>query len=547
MFLHAGASLHGHEFSAKRPLSGPLPPAKKGSLLKTALRPLTAPSDASKTQLSRQLPDASRRSSIEEEHRQASRPSGRRTVSSGSSRKEAAVRFREPGMLSIHTPSASEDEESLAGSEVTDATCDTVSRRPKRRRTPRKSTRYAMALPAPQLRTKQRHLIQIRPRLLLQLQEIGDRRAIPAFDLIPSHLVAGRFLISKLSKRFPRIFHANAELGQNDILLVRSDDYETSPPTAPSVNTNDEKTIMAVISAAPGGCTFPAEIAFEDGSCWSASPMANGSYEFTNNSAGGSTRIARWVRRSNMSNRNSGASFEPPSSARLSTLEPSQDARWTFSLMDPSSRRHPVLGSLTQDTLEVYDSYTTLSTSSGRYPPSRDPFSGSGPEHRETLAVAREEKDLMIATASWIRLYQQGWPASASPKFARAAGPPVRSASTSTCSTTRRQTFPFCEGDNSCATSPLNLFHCPDSMFHSPSPQSRRSGLPARAMSTGRAFMKRRSSRMEGLTSLQKHGAEMVPHREEKLGAHDADKTSCLVRVRQWTSKLLQKKKEVVR
>lgn len=35
---------------------------------------------------------------------------------------------------------------------------------------PRKSTQYALALPAPQLRTKQRRLVQIRPCLLLQLQ-----------------------------------------------------------------------------------------------------------------------------------------------------------------------------------------------------------------------------------------------------------------------------------------------------------------------------------------------------------------------------------------
>ncbi|QUC16436.1 uncharacterized protein UV8b_00677 [Ustilaginoidea virens] len=308
-----------------------------------------------------------------------------------------------------HATSGSEDEESIGGSELTDGAADATIRRKPRARMPRKSTRYAVAQPAPQLRTKQRHLVQILPRLLLQLQEIGDKRAIPAFDLIPAQLVAGTLIIPKLAKHFPRIFHANAELSQNDVLLVRSEDYASTTPKHSSLHRENarrlrhDKEIIAVISApSPKGRGEAAEIILEDGLPWSASIMANGSYEFTRIDEDGQVATARW----------------------------------TFSIIDPSSRRHPILGSLTMETLEVYDSYVTLSTSSGRFPPSR-PFgpqaagvreqstssvsfsNSSDSQSRVTVEVLPAQKALMIATASWIQLQQHDWPASVTPKFAK--------------------------------------------------------------------------------------------------------------------------------
>lgn len=112
------------------------------------------------------------------------------------------MRFQEPHMDQVQMPFVSEDEESVAGSELGDCT-DASIRRTKRKRARRKSTRFALAHPAPQLRTKQRRLVQIRPRLLLQLQEIGDRRAIPAFDVVPFSLVAGTIIIPPTCQKVP--------------------------------------------------------------------------------------------------------------------------------------------------------------------------------------------------------------------------------------------------------------------------------------------------------------------------------------------------------
>lgn len=566
MFLHSGASLHGHEYSVKRSPSAPLPYQRRHPILKTALRPLASPSESSETDYFTSSRSAnlqnSRRASTDETYRSPSLTLRQRAASNSLTKKDLAVRFREPGMEQIHTPSASEDEESIAGSDVTDGTTDTPIRRKKSRRLPRKSTRYALAQPAPQLRTKQRRLVQIRPRLLLQLQEIGDRRAIPAFDLIPSQLVAGALIIPKLAKRFPRMFHANAELSQNDVLLVRSEDYGSTSSGMSSISSEDDggglhdRDVWAVISALSGDCENAAEIVLEDGVPWYATPMANGSFEFTRTDEDGETTTARWVRRSNISTRNSIASFDP-SSNRSSLQESFLESRWTFSIIDPSSRRHPIMGNLTSETVEVYDNYTTLSTSSGRFPPSR-PFgpdvaghdrspspAGFSSESRATLEVLPEQKALMIATASWVRLHQQDWPASANPKFARSITSHCRSNNANMCSTARRQTFPSYDGESSRATSPLNPSQSPDStQATSSSKRQPHHSIPARAMSTGRAFMKRRSDRLEGLATVYSQEPARPIRELEKLGVQGEEKPRCLSKFRQWTHKLFHRKRE---
>ncbi|KAG5917625.1 hypothetical protein E4U61_002546 [Claviceps capensis] len=566
MFLHCGASLHGHEYSPKRSPSSSSQPATRDGILKSALRPLSTPPEFSIDNCfvtsSRSEPLSRRRALTGETHRRPSIVLRQRAASNSFTKKELSVRFREPDMEHVRSPSASEDEESIAGSDLTDGAADTSTRRSKRRRLPRKSTRYAIAQPAPQLRTKQRHLVQIRPRLLLQLQEIGDKRAIPAFDLVPSHLVVGSLILPTLVKRFPRLFHAHAELGQDDILLVRSDDYGSAPVTTlstllsnPGRGPHHDKDVCAVISALPKGCRNLAELVMEDGSSWAASAMANGSYEFTGAGQDGETVTARWVRRSTSDTRHSLASVEP-CHGRNSLQGSAQDQRWTFSIIDPSSRRHPIMGSLTPEALEIYEDYTTVSTSSGRFPPSR--FFGSdgnghhgvpaglAAESRRTLQVLHEQKALMIATASWIRLHQQGWPGSSNPKLANVM--PCRSCSVASNprAEVRRRAFSSCDDEFSNATSrPAS----PDSIHGSSLSQQRQAGLPARAMSTGRAFMEQRSSRLQALATVHSQEPPQPTYQPEKLTVREAEKMNlnCLGKVRQWANKVLHRKKEIAR
>ncbi|KYK61056.1 hypothetical protein DCS_02196 [Drechmeria coniospora] len=564
MFLHAGAGLHGHRYSSQRPDPSqrtdsfrPHPP-KRYPLLRTALRPLAA-SDAHADAEART--DSSTEDSTEDSSRQqrrrslddGPRPSSlsrNNTVSGTWTRKDLAVRFREPHMDHVRTPVASEDEDSLAGSQLSDGT-DGSLQRARRKRAPRRSTRFAFAHPAPQLRTKQRMLIQLRPRLLLQLQEVGDRRAIPAFDVVPSSLVAGTLIIPMLAKRFPRMFRSKAELGTDDVLVVRSDDY--GPPSAgssfasPSPNRDaDGRDVLAVISPTPQADAC-AEIVLEDGSTWTADLVAGGSYEFTHVEDDGSTTTARWVRRSSAATRNSSSSLGP----MLPGTPPpplADERRWTFSIIDPSTRRHPILGCLTPDMAEIYDTYTTLSTASGRYPPSRpfgtdaaqrEPGSPSaGPrDERTTVAVTAAHKRLMLATATWIGLQRQGWPASANPKFSRAV-PHCRAVSVGSAAT-RRQTFPP-DGSPRGSPSPPSA----DGLVEQPAAHHgqphQRSAVPARTMSTGRAFMKQRLGRAEHAAG-QKRLSSLSPRmlsRQEQEQEPDEKTHACRPKIRTWLQRL---------
>lgn len=362
--------------------------------------------------------------------RPTSLPVHARSVSDSIKPRDHSVRFRdEPQVTRFSSPLHSEDEESIAGSELT-VDSDVSSRRRRKQRLPRKSTTFALAHPAPGLRTKQRRLVQFRPKVLLQLQEVGERRAVPAYDIVPSSQIAGSFIIPVLAKRFPRMFRAKPDLGQNDLLLMRSENYNISRPSIPgneeASESMGERDVLAVVTVQAHVGLDHAELTFRDGSTWVIKTLANGSYECTKVDGSASPVTGRWVRRLTPTRTNS------MEAGGAGAAQPMQD-RWTFSILDPASRRHPIMGVLTSASLEIYDNYNTMSPSSSRYPPTKAFGSGLNmpqdesqgqaatavADERKTVAVTEENKMLMMASATWISLLQAGWPATANPKMAR--------------------------------------------------------------------------------------------------------------------------------
>lgn len=552
MFVHSGAGLHGHEFSSRathppsqtqnhRPQPRPLP------LLRSALRPVPDSID-SRFSADPQLPRPStgRRSYTDPV---SDRPLPRRPVSDIVSKKDLAVRFLDP-LMESSAPSVatlpSEDDESVAESDFSGFAESSAPRR-RSRKAPRKTTRYALAHPAPQLRTKQRMLVQFRPRLLLQLQHLSqNQRPIPAFDVLPSSSISGSILIPWFTKK--RIFGAKPELRPDDLLFVHSEDYRAgSSGTDSSHDGLEHRDLMAVVSPLPNCDDNNAEMVMGDGSTWTTSLMVNGSYEFTRIDSQGRTTTARWVRKPNRVARQS---TDPTDTSPRASPQLSED-KWTFSIIDPSTRRHPIMGVLNSHELILYDTYSTMSASSGRYPPTR-PLSGafsaggdsipqtptSPREERSTEVVPEEYKQLMTVTASWISLRQEGWPASANPKFSRRVGPHCRSASLSL--TERRRTFPVSEV-SSPPTSPvpIAISHQSDGVA---SPIDEKVP-PKRAVSTGAKYMRRR--RMVASESLE-HKPEDVKqaspsiNAEEPLIGHAPDEKThtCRIRVRRLTQKL---------
>lgn len=547
MIVHSGASLHGHEFSTPQTDQ---PPARRFPFL-SVLRPMSDVEPVSRhaapaSDATDRLP--ARPVSVEPAHNPRSSLATRRRTTSDIGH---TVRFREPHSdIVVHSNAPSEDEESLVGSEVSDQT-DASIRLKKRKRGPRKSAKYALAFPAPQLRTKQRAFFHIRPRVLLQLQELGEKRAIPAFDVVPSSLIAGTLIIPALAKSFPRMFYAKPHLGQNDLLLVRSEDYgiphnHHHHPHLPHHHHDnpdnnskdlDHQDVLAVVSTTSDDDHV--EIVFQDGSTWVSSRMANGSYEFNHINEQGETVKARWVKRSLMSTRASWGSANTASTTPSSPTTPTApDSRWTFSIIDPSTRRHPIQGILNSTSLEVFDTYNTMSTSSGIFPPTRgfgSDMSGISEEdatsitdERTTLEVTEYNKTLMLATATWVSLRQRGWPASATPKVPRVVSQRV---SSGRCLSPSIDIPRGIDSQVSSATAGVSYQDA------STAAQKPAAGRIQRAVSSGSEFMRKRREAVAASAASSFAQREAV----EKLGdleISEEETPTCRVRIRRFTHKI---------
>lgn len=508
MFLHAGASLHGHEFSGtghppQSPTHAPL--QRKRPYLRSAfpapiLRSTTTPPHASTWPLP-QTPKATRPVSevyVRPVTDVLSDPAAaRRSVPAA-----PVVRFKEPEALESPKSSMTEDEPSFYDS---DASQTSSTARPRRRRTtPRKSSQYLLALPAPKRGSKKHLFKNIRPRLLFQLQELpgNQRRPRPAIDVFPASLIAGPLVTARYINRFPRIFGAKGELGPRDLILLKSEDYDTglSDSEEEDEHVGGRREPLAILSPVRGqDCD---EIVMEDGTVWRATPGPKGSYNFVHIDEHGITQTARWAKRNPRSVSNSSvqnqknanrlsSSAATVASDGASAAEPS-DYKYTFSLINPQSRRHPILANLSPRSLEVFEDYTTVSTSQGRFPPSRpmsynfdsagakspppSPFSVDEPStERQTQPVDEKTKQLIRVTGLWLALRLGGTASdSAETSEVSAAHPREPSISISSCASQslkmpRRSTT----GNISSTTAPVQ------------------SGL-RRAVSTGAAFMQRR-------------------------------------------------------
>ena len=501
MFLHSGASLHGHEYSARTPAANTAPGNRRAPLLRSAFA----------TPISRPSPAAAAAAPAAENTKPALRPARRRRLSEGaptgssiaSEQQPPVVRFQEPEVDDLEEAGGgggsgsgptkrpepmSEDEASYSASEISYLSDTAAAPRapaavPRRRRTPRKSTAYLFAHPAPKPRVKKQLPIHIRPRLILQLQQLSaDRRPRPAIDVFPSSLIAGNVVAPRFSKRFPRLFGVKGELGLHDTILVRSEDYGAHGPDAADSSDGDDdssglerRELVAVLS--PLRRDDRDEIILNDGSVWVATPLPTGSYDFVHVDGHGNATTARWVRRSAAKTSATTGPISPagselpspggssilsanatPTTAAAAAAAAATEYKYTFSVINPQSRRHPIMGTLTPSTLEILDHYTTVSQSSGRYPPSKSmsrslsspppptvvsapatpsalsddedggvrlsmPRPASPPRQRTTYPIDEALKNLMAVTAIWVTL-KQGW--TQNPRLAAeaaAAGP----------------------------------------------------------------------------------------------------------------------------
>lgn len=270
-----------------------------------------------------------------------------------------------------------------------------------RKRSARPKTSFQLAHPV----TTHRRL-RLRPKLLLQLQQSGQlSRPVPKYDVLPA-TVAPR-LVCKLPKLFEAV---RGGLGPRDLVVVTSDMYdqhlmgEDDRSVSSDESSTDQREVVATICQpskddAMRGCQVV--ISLSTGVSWEGTSLPSGSYEFRSQGQSPARKV-RWVARDKGHRRASGISPGADGS--------SSKKRFAFSVIDPNTRRHPVIGSMTRSSIDVYDQYSL--------PPivSRDEttaFSASlavsvGEAGQELINMEEELRTLIVITGTWIA-FMEGW------------------------------------------------------------------------------------------------------------------------------------------
>lgn len=258
------------------------------------------------------------------------------------------------------------------------------------KRSSRPKTTYQIAHPVIHHRR-----LRLRPQLLFQLQQFGQTsRPVPIYDVLPAATVP------RLARKFPRLFEAVKGFGPTDVLVVTSDMYE--PPALGeddrSISSNDShaehREVVATIcqhAKDDGQGRRPVDIYIHSGGRWEGRQLPNGSYEFV--SQGENQQKVRWVLRDKANRRAStSSSLGSASGERSSTTK-----RFTFSVINPNTRRHPVLASLTSSNIEVFDHYTI-------------PSESGSPEEagQQTATTDEQQRTLIVMTGVWVAL-AEGW------------------------------------------------------------------------------------------------------------------------------------------
>ncbi|KAL4871655.1 hypothetical protein BDV12DRAFT_183521 [Aspergillus spectabilis] len=267
----------------------------------------------------------------------------------------------------------------------------------------RPKTTYQIAHPATNARHKR---LKLRPKLLLQLQKVSSTtRPLPVFDVLPS-----TSFMPRLARKVPAILRGKRGLGPNDLIVATSDLYERQAGDLADKNLSsdeengDHREVVATICQMPKEDAIAkgkAEICLNSGPVWEATPLPNGSYEFAANTDSGLT-ILRWVRRGPKKRRVSA----PPGS-----ILPEDTRRFTFSVIDPSTRRHPVIASMARSHLEVYDRYSLPSTVPSS-PISTMSVVSDGSEDvpldQHVIETDEKLRLLIIVTSIWVA-FREGW------------------------------------------------------------------------------------------------------------------------------------------
>ncbi len=274
----------------------------------------------------------------------------------------------------------------------------------------RPKTLYQFAYPVAHTWHKR---LKLRPKLLLQLQQVSQTpRPLPILDVQQK---STSYLPRFVRKFLATLFQKNAQ-GPNDVSVVKSELYTRTVASIPrkhitceGEDDDDPRQVVATIFRMPqedDGRKGKAKIRLHFGPVWEATALPSGSYEFVARTEGG-VRVMRWALRGGKNRR---LSASPGTQPRDDTK------RFTFSVIDPNTRRHPVIASMTMNQLEVYNGYSVVGPSTnGLITPSSgmsvisDTSDNEAPvDTKNAITLDERLRILIIVTGVWVACWE-GW------------------------------------------------------------------------------------------------------------------------------------------
>lgn len=257
----------------------------------------------------------------------------------------------------------------------------------------RAKTTFSICHPAPKHSSV--HKIHVRSKPLLQLHRVeANARPMPAFDVL-----ASSFFSARLVRAVNRVYDAQQTLCPTDLAIVRAEQYHTEA---------DDDTVVDILAMLCGmgrrdvsepSCKV--RMVMADGTVWHGTRLTNGTYEINTVDDHGLERCARWVKKRQTK--------PTDSTTQLDATVVDEGKRFKFSTISPSSRRHPVIATLSGTSVDIYKSYTQPSPTDVPSPDLADDVMFPSPIN-DVVETSAELHDIITASAVWVALCEQSPP-----------------------------------------------------------------------------------------------------------------------------------------
>ncbi|PUU73188.1 hypothetical protein B9Z19DRAFT_1069189 [Tuber borchii] len=279
------------------------------------------------------------------------------------------------------------------------------------RKSPRTKTAYHLAQPPPSAHLLHRHSLKPSRNLVVQLQRLSNTtRPVPTLDVLPASIFA-----SRLKATCGRFFKHG--VGSQDLVFLTSEEYGSGDEDDDDVDEDgsnglNARQVVATVSqnykkvplaagedgkGGSGGMARVPAIRLDSGPPWEVTQTAFGGYEFSAYQEDGNVVTARWNPRGVGTTARRRSSQTQSSNSEDSAAE----RKFQFTLVNPDSRRHPIIATLVKQTIEINDHYPAASLSSPVTTPTHS--RSSSPVHDAPSSPVSEER-LYIKTSDYIRM-----------------------------------------------------------------------------------------------------------------------------------------------